>query len=75
MILILHDTTEFSFKRDKPEAIGSRRARTGPKTAATVQSICGLLMHSSLAITPEGIPLGLAAIKFWTRKKFKGTNA
>ena len=32
-------------------------------------------MHSSLALTPEGIPLGLAAIKFWTRKKFKGTNA
>ena len=22
----------------------------------------------------EGLPLGLAAIKFWTRKKFKGTN-
>ena len=32
-------------------------------------------MHSSLAVTVEGIPLGLAAIKFWTRKKFKGTNA
>jgi len=32
-------------------------------------------MHSSLAITPEGLPLGLAAIKFWTRKKFKDKNA
>ncbi len=32
-------------------------------------------MHSSLAVTTEGLPLGLAAIKFWTRKKFKGTNA
>jgi hypothetical protein len=32
-------------------------------------------MHSSLVVTPEGLPLGLAAIKFWSRKKFKGTNA
>ena len=33
------------------------------------------MMHSSLAVTKEGLPLGLAAIKFWTRKKFKGCNA
>ena len=32
-------------------------------------------MHSSLAVTVEGLPLGLAAIKFWTRSRFKGTNA
>jgi hypothetical protein len=32
-------------------------------------------MHSSLAVTLDGLPLGLAAIKFWTRKKFKGTAA
>jgi hypothetical protein len=32
-------------------------------------------MHSSLVLTPQGVPLGLAAVKFWTRKKFKGTNA
>jgi hypothetical protein len=32
-------------------------------------------MHSSLAVTTEGLPLGLAAAKFWTRDKFKGTNA
>lgn len=32
-------------------------------------------MHSSLAVTTEGLPLGLSAIKFWTREEFKGTNA
>ncbi len=32
-------------------------------------------MHSSLAVTTQGIPLGLAAIKFWSRKKFKGCDA
>ena len=32
-------------------------------------------MHSSLVVTTEGLPLGLAAIKFWSRSKFKGTSA
>ena len=36
---------------------------------------CGLLMHASLAITTDGVPLGLSAIKFWSRKEFKGTTA
>lgn len=67
-ILVLHDTTEFSFRREKPDLIGF----TG-KTAGRTQ--CGILMHSTLAVTTEGLPLGLAAIKFWTRKKFKGTTA
>ena len=40
-----------------------------------MHTVCGLLMHSSLAVTTAGLPLGLAAIKFWTRKKFKGTAA
>ncbi|EMM77345.1 hypothetical protein LEP1GSC040_1668 [Leptospira santarosai str. 2000030832] len=35
----------------------------------------GILMHSSLAITTDGLPLGLTSIKFWNRKKFKGCNA
>lgn len=32
-------------------------------------------MHSSLAVTTEGLPLGLTAIKFWSRSQFKGANA
>lgn len=38
-------------------------------------TVCGLLMHSSLAVTLDGLPLGLAAVKFWTRASFKGTAA
>jgi len=77
-VLVLHDTTEFSYKREQPELIGSthktacREDRDGRAVAYTV---CGILMHSSLAITTEGLPLGLAAIKLWTRQKFKGCNA
>ena len=71
-ILVLHDTTEFSFPRDNPEAIGQL---TLLKTRHATVTLCGLLMHSSLVLTPGGVPLGLAAVKFWTRDKFKGTNA
>lgn len=38
-------------------------------------TVCGMLMHSSLAVTVEGPLLELAAVKFWTRKKFKGRRS
>jgi hypothetical protein len=77
-LLILQDTTEFSYKRDKPELVGfkgithSRRDEAGRPRPHTT---CGILMHSSLAVTAQGLPLGLCAVKFWSRQKFKGTNA
>jgi hypothetical protein len=71
-VLVLHDTTEFSFQRNTPGGIGSLSLIKGRHATHTV---CGLLMHSSLVLTTDGLPLGLAAVKFWTRKKFKGTNA
>jgi hypothetical protein len=37
-----------------------------------MHTFCGLLMHSSLAVTTAGLPLDLAAVKFWRRKTFKG---
>jgi hypothetical protein len=77
-ILILQDTTEFSFKRSSPEKIGFTKVSTGRKLKDgrhQKHMICGLLMHASLAITPEGLPLGLTAAKFWSRDAFKGTTA
>src|SRR5215469_15133117 len=77
-VFVLHDTTEFSYKRDNPEAIGFTRSLTvGRDLAGRPKSytVCGILMHSSLAVTSDGLPLGLTAAKFWTRKKFKGTAA
>ena len=77
-VLVLHDTTEFSFHRERTEAIGQTRTvplSTGRNGRSRLHTVCGVLMHSSLTVTPEGLPLGLTAVKFWTRKKFKGTNA
>jgi hypothetical protein len=78
LVLVLHDTTEFSYQREKSAAIGiTKSINSGRDKAGRLRShtVCGILMHSSLAVTIEGVPLGLAAVKFWTRKKFKGTAA
>ena len=78
LIFVLHDTTEFTYQREAPEAIGITKSVNSVRDkAGRVRShtVCGILMHSSLALTPEGVPLGLAAVKVWTRQKFKGTAA
>jgi hypothetical protein len=78
LILIMHDTTEFTYRRDSIIGMGLLRRpfacrdfrKTGRPGHLTVK---GMLMHSSMAFTLDGLPLGLTAIKFWTRSKFKGT--
>jgi hypothetical protein len=76
-IPILQDTMIFPYQREQPERIGftgkSGTRKVDGRNRPLTQ--CGILMHSSLAITTEGVPLSLAAIKFWTRKKFKDFNA
>ena len=74
-VLVLHDTSEFSFKRTGPESIGFVTSLPCDRAFGREVKSCGILMHSSLAVTPSGLPLGLAAVKFWTRNQFKGTNA
>ncbi|HET6778466.1 MAG TPA: IS4 family transposase [Gemmatimonadales bacterium] len=76
-ILVLQDTTELSYERAQPERIGAtRRVNSGRDKAGRLRmhTVCGLLMHSCLAVTAEGLPLGLSAIKVWTRPQFKGTR-
>lgn len=76
MILVLHDTTEFSVQRDNPAPVGIIKSlRSGRSYVTPHVTACGVLLDSSLAITESGLPLGLCAAKFWTRKEFKGTNA
>ena len=76
--LILHDTTEFIYHRTDVGSIGVRhksplgKYRDGRLLHYTV---CGICVHSSLAVTTQGLLRGLAAIKFWTRDQFKGGNA
>ena len=74
---MLQDTTEFTYQRERPARIGlTYRVNSGRGKDGRIRmhTVGGLLMHSSL-VTAEGLPLGLAAVKFWTREKFKGTAA
>ena len=73
-VLVLHDTTQVSYQREnigllhKPKYGVDERWRDE-------HPLCGISMHSSLVVTTEGLPLGMAAIKFSTRKQFKGANS
>ncbi len=77
-VLVLHDTTEFPYHREDPESIGLLKKLASPYARGGQHghhTTCGVLMHSSLVVTTNGLPLGLAAIKFWTRDTFHGANA
>src|SRR5215813_8474673 len=63
LVLVLHGTTEFTYQREKSEAIGiTKSINSGRDKAGRLRSltVCGILMHSSLAVTIEGMPLGLS---------------
>ena len=74
-VLVLHDTTEFIYRREEPYAIGIVHKLQTRYDRPRYHTTSGVLMHSSLVVTQNGLPLGLAAIKFWTRDKFHGANA
>ena len=70
-ILVIQDTTEFSYNRQDAGKIGWTKLFNSNNN---LYKKCGILMHGSLAATTEGLPLGLCAVRFWTRKDFKGCN-
>jgi hypothetical protein len=77
-LLVVQDMTEFSYRWAKPDRSGAiGRACTGRDRNGRlrIHTQCGLLMHSSLVVMPEGLPLGLTATTLWTRSSFKETNA
>lgn len=75
-ILLIQDTTELSYQRASTQAVGiTKNVNCGARDRSgrwRQHTVCGMLIHTSLAVTPEGLPLGLSAVKFWTRKKFRG---
>ena len=74
-VLVLHDTTEFSYMRSEPELVGLSGGSVRRNGQDTSGKRCGVLMHSALVVTAGGLPLGLAAIKFWSRSERDGSAA
>ena len=62
-ILVLQDTTEFTFIRTAPERIGTKtsKGRKEEDGRSRQHALCGALMHASLAVIPEGRPPGVGA--------------
>lgn len=78
VVLLLQDTTEFTYRRASASAIGVTKSVNSGRDARgrwRHHTLCGLLMHTSLAVTEDGVPLGVTALKVWTRSKFRGTAA
>ena len=78
VVLLVQDTTEFTYRRASKTAIGVTKSVNSGRDAKgrwRHHTLCGLLLHTSLAVTEDGVPLGVTALKVWTRSKFKGTAA
>ena len=76
--LVLHETSEFSYNRDKTSNLGfiAKLANGKPRSHPDPhQRLRGILLYLSLVITTCGLPLGIAAVKLLTRKAFKRCNA
>lgn len=58
VVLAVQDTTEFNLSHlPATEGLGY----------GTGHNLRGFMMHSMLAVTPEGLPLGVLGMKTWTR--------
>ncbi|MCB9026111.1 MAG: IS4 family transposase [Bdellovibrionaceae bacterium] len=66
-ILVLHDSSEITFPGNKIIEGGGFMGAYEHNVTGKELSIKGMMMHSSLAATSTGVPLGLVAQKLWTR--------
>ena len=69
-LLVLHDTSEFIYKRDPFNMVGVTNKIQ--YTGGALHAVGGIFMHSSLAVTNEDLPIGLSAAKFRTRGGYDG---
>ncbi len=61
LFLVVHDTTEFSYKREDMAAVGlvsKGSVRKDAQGHPVYFTTCGINLHSSLALTLEGLPRG-----------------
>jgi len=64
VVLGIQDTTSLNYSGHANDELGAlARKSTGAH---------GIILHDTLALTPEGVPLGLIDIQTWCRKKERG---
>jgi transposase-like protein len=70
-VLLIQDTTEFAYRREASDQIGmTKSVNSGRDKRGRLRhhTVCGMLMHSSLAVTTDGMQasaekIGLVALK------------
>lgn len=68
-VLVVHDTTEYHYTHHKKtEGLGYLSRLSTDKASGGEAYSRGFLMHSSLAFTTDGVPLGILNKKIWVRK-------
>jgi hypothetical protein len=60
VILAVQDTTTLNYTAHPPEGVG-------PINSTSKRSAVGLVLHDTMAFTPEGTPLGLLNVQCWAR--------
>ncbi len=65
-VLVVQDTTTLDFSTHRATC------GVGPLAGSDLPHLCGLYVHSSLCISPQGVPLGLVAQHVWARDHTHG---
>jgi hypothetical protein len=60
VILAVQDTTTLNYTAHPPQGVG-------PINSTSHRSAVGLVLHDTMAFTPEGTPLGLLNVQCWAR--------
>ncbi len=60
LVLCVQDTTTLNFS--------SHKSKTGLGRIGSTDALRGLLAHSVMAVTPDGLPLGMLHVKLWARE-------
>ena len=66
LLVIAHDTTHIDYSGLQASGLGRN---------ATIEGAKGFLLHSSLALTETGVPLGILSQSIWTREYVKGNDS
>jgi Transposase DNA-binding/Transposase DDE domain len=67
VVLAVQDTSFFNYS-------GHKRTRGLGPLAGKDNNRQGLIMHSTLAVTPQGLPLGVLAHRCWARQGYRATE-
>jgi hypothetical protein len=68
-LLVIQDTSFLNYSHHPKTSGLGEISKFADHYGNGKMQVHGLLLHTALALTPEGVPLGMLSQKLWTRKK------